>query len=442
MILAAAWVVFMLVAYPGLMTMDSFDQLEEARAGFFTDSHPPAMAALWSVMDRVCSGPFGMLAIQGTAFLVGIYWILRRAMEPRSAAIVASIVFLFPPVSATMMAIWKDCLMAGFLVLGFAGCFDPRRWVRVLALVSFFVATAMRYNAFAATLPLIVLCWQWRELPWLKRYALALAAWFAITIAAYGVNMLLTDRQMHFWASTYALSDITGTLAHVDGSLPDTELGPLLVPTDIRVDHDFHAAVRAKYRPETFNHLLAGEGRLWTVPISGTTPMPAARREAIEHAWREIVGGHLGAYVRYRFTCFGEVLGIHPKFQGLTVVNRTAQVPERLAANHISTTTLPLQRTGERVLVFCARKTFLFRPWMYFSLALLLLRFTRGHRDVFALLASGILMELSLLALAVTPDYRYSHWLVVCTCLAVALLIARRARGIQAMPTIACPTMQ
>ena len=27
-------------------------------------------------------------------------------------------------------------------------------------------------------------------------------------------------------------------------------------------------------------------------------------------------------------------------------------------------------------------------------------------------------MELSLLALAVTPDYRYSHWLVVCVCLA------------------------
>jgi hypothetical protein len=427
-ILALAWVVFMLVAYPGLMTMDSFDQLEEARAGFYTDSHPPAMAALWAVMDRICSGPFGMLAIQGTALLVGLYWILRRAMQPRTAAIVASIVFLYPPICTTMIVVWKDCLMAGFLVLGFAASLDPRRWMRALALGAYFVATAMRYNAFAATLPLIVVCWQWRDgLPWLKRYALATSTWIAVTLAAFGFNMLLTDRQMHFWASTYALSDITGTLAHVDEDIPDSELGPLLAPTQIRIDHGYHAALRAKYRPETFNQLLWGNDRLWTVPISGTKPMPDAQREAIEHAWSVIVGGHLGAYVQHRFSSFAEVLGLRPKFQGQTIVTRTSQVPERLAANHISTTTLPLQHTGERVLVFFARKTFLFRPWLYFSLALLLLRLTRGNRDVFALLTSGIVMELSLLPLAGTPDYRYSHWLVVCVCLAIPMLVARRA---------------
>jgi hypothetical protein len=433
-ILAVGWASFVLVSYPGVMTMDSFDQLEEARAGFFTDSHPPAMAALWSVVDRICAGPFGMLAIQGTAFLIGLYWILRRAMSQRVAALVACVVLLYPPVLATMTVIWKDCLMAGFLVLGYGAVFDARRGVRIAALVAFFVATAMRYNAFAATLPLIVLRWEWRPgLHWLKRYALAAAAWLAVTLAAFGINAALTDRAMHFWASTYALSDIAGTLAHVDETIPDSELAPLLTPTRIAIDHDFHEAIRAKYRPETFTQLIGGDDRLWTVPIAGTMPAPTQQRQAIEWAWRAIIGGHIGAYVQYRFSCFAEVLGLRAKFNGATVIRRKAQTPERLAANQISTTTLPLQRFGERAMVIVAKQTFLFRPWLYALIALALLAFCRGHRDIAALLASGLLMELSLLALAVTPDYRYSHWLVVCTCLAVPMLIARRANAIGAV---------
>ncbi len=419
---------FVLIAYPGLMTMDSFDQLEEARAGFFTDSHPPAMAALWALVDRIVPGPFGMLVIQGTAFLIGLYWILRRAMSPRTAAVVTCLVFLFPPVLAPMIVIWKDCLMAGFLVLGLGATFDARRWVRLAALGAFFVATAMRYNAFAATFPLIVLCWQLREgMSWLERYALAAGVWLAITLAAFGFTELLADRKMHFWASTYALEDIAGTLAHLDETIPDSELAPLLAPTQIRIDHDFHAALRARYRPETFTPLIGGDDRLWTVPIRGFEPAPADQVAAIEHAWRTIVGDHVGAYLRYRFTLFAEIIGLRPKFAGVTVTRRRAQTPERLAAMNISTTTLPLQATGERAMMIVSKQTFLFRPWLYALLALLLLPFCRGQRDVMGLLTSGLAMELSLLPLAGTPDYRYSHWLVVTVCLGTAMLIARRA---------------
>jgi len=328
-----------------------------------------------------------------------------------------------------MTVVWKDCQMAGFLALGFGILLNDdgkRRWVRFASLGCFFVASAMRYNAFAATLPLIVLCWQWREgMRPLVRYAIAVAAWLAITLAAAGLNMLLTDRPMHFWASTYALSDIAGTLAHVDETIPDSELGPLLVPTQIRVDHDFHDALRAKYRPETFTQLIGGDGRLWDVPIRGIDPAPVEQRDAIGNAWSAIVGGHLGAYIQYRFTCFGHVLGVHNKFWGAIVMIRRNQVPERVAEHGIHTLRLPMQRTGERVMLWLAKKTPIYRPWIYLLLGLILVGFARRHRDILALLASGIVMELSLLALAVTPDYRYSHWMVVCTCVAVAMLIAR-----------------
>src|SRR5689334_4412165 len=86
-ILALGWSLFAAYAYPGLMSMDSFDQLEEARAGFFTDSHPPAMAALWSIVDRLLPGPFGMLLLQSIPFVIGLYLILCRVASPRGAAV-------------------------------------------------------------------------------------------------------------------------------------------------------------------------------------------------------------------------------------------------------------------------------------------------------------------------------------------------------------------
>ena len=111
----------------------------------------------------------------------------------------------------------------------------------------------MRYNALAATLPLVLLVFEWeRGKRWLRRYAIAIGAWLAITLLAFAINSALTDRKMYFWHSTLALADITGTLAYVDEDLPDAELRPLLAPTEIKIDHDIHASLRAKYRPDTF----------------------------------------------------------------------------------------------------------------------------------------------------------------------------------------------
>ena len=76
-ILAVGWVVFVLVSYPGVMTMESFDQLKEGREWLFTDSHPPAMALLWGLVDRIVPGPPGLLGIQTAAFLTGVYLVLR-----------------------------------------------------------------------------------------------------------------------------------------------------------------------------------------------------------------------------------------------------------------------------------------------------------------------------------------------------------------------------
>lgn len=437
-ILAIGWAIFTAYGWPGLMTMDSFDQLGEARAWFFTDSHPPAMAALWGILDRLVSGPTPMLLLQSGCFLIGTYMLLRRTLSARGAAFAAVGILLYPPVLAPLVVIWKDCVMAGFFVLGIALMLRDQRRVRIAGLTLLCAGTAMRYNAPAATLPLVLLLFEWAPgMRWLRRTAIAAGAWIAITVVAFGLNAALTSREMHFWESSFALQDIVGTIAKVDTEIPDAELRPLLAPTQIHLDHDFHREIRARYKPAEFTQLLAGPSALWSMPVAGTQPAPVEQRAAIDRAWWEILSDHPGAFARYRLETFGEMIGIYAHFNGTTVIRHRYQTPERLAAMGIQSAQPRWQEHAERDLLWVAKHTPLFRPHLYLVIALIVGVFARRQRDVLALLASGVMLELTLLPLGATPDYRYSHWLVICTCISLVIVVARRAaRGDIARPSV------
>lgn len=434
-ILSTGWALFLLYGFPGVLTLDSFGQLHEGRIWEFTDAHPPAMAAMWGVVDRLLAGPFGMLVIQSGTFLLGVYLLLCRAMRPLRAAIVACAILLFPPVIAPFAVIWKDCVMAGFLVLGTAALLEERRWIRVLGLACFIVATAIRYNAPAATLPLIgaLMVWTQREYRsvWRRivvRYGLAFVTWVGVTAAAFGMNAALVDHEMHFWHSSLAVTDIAGTLAKMEEDLPDPELREILGPTGIRANTEIHDAVRAQWRAHDFMQLLIGDRRLWDLPLSGTTPAPEPVREAIENAWLEIVGENLDDYFEYRMHTFRRATGWtrHPVIS--MVIKREQQYPSLLAAMKIPKGSSDLQLAWERFNHRIALETPLFRPRPYLVLSVLLLLVACywRQRDAGAIFTSGILYQLGMFPVVLTPDYRYSHWMIVCTCVGLVMLFARR----------------
>ena len=80
--------------------------------------------------------------------------------------------------------------------------------------------------------------------------------------------------------------------------------------------------------------------------------------------------------------------------------------------------------------------TLLFRPWAYLLLALLLLPLCRRSRLAFAVLTSGIAYVLTLLVAAPSTDYRYSHWMVLTTCLGTVIAVVVRMKQ---PPRIAAP---
>ncbi|MEO8700963.1 MAG: hypothetical protein ABI867_13025 [Kofleriaceae bacterium] len=429
-ILLAGLACFVLYAYPGMMSIDSVDQLREARAGFYTDAHPPAMAALWRVLDAIVAGPFLMLLLQGITFLLGCYLVLVTALAPRKAAIVASVVLLVPPVITTMGFIWKDSVMAGTLVLGAGLLVSADRRVRAASLVCFTVATAVKYNAFAATLPLIVVMFEWRPRRRLVRYAIATATWLGVTLAATGINAALTDQPMHFWHSSLAVTDIAGVINY-EGTMTDAELRRDLEGTELRITHRIQSHTRKLYATHQGLKLVLGKYRMWDLPSSGTVPAPVAQRDAIEAAWWRMVREHPSAYLRHRVTYFLDVLGITRRSEDLQ-----DQAPPIMLERLDVPAPFVGQDRWQQFNNWYWQHTPVFWPWIYITMALVLLWVGRRQRLVVALLASGLVVEASLFLLAPSGDHRYSHWTIVVTILAAVILAARRGKDHAARPDL------
>ncbi len=423
--------ILIIFAFPGQLTQDSFDHMREAREGIYSDAHPPIINVLWKVCDTIVRGQFLFLLVQSGLLLAGLYAIFRKTFAPNKAAWWTFAMFVFPTSLAVMAVIWKDCVMAGLLAVGIAAMLSDRRSRKLWGLLALLGATAFRYNAFGATFPVILLLFEWSPgMHWLKRYALATAAWLVVTLAAFGINSALTDKPMHYWNSSLALYDIVGTLAYVDEDLPDAQLLEDLAGTELVVTHDIHALIREVYTPQTFYPILNDPQRtMWNVPINGYVPAPEAQRDAISRAWLHTIKTYPIAYAKHRLSVFGEALGIGaPRAIGVPV-RREFKWPQFAFDNGLSIGVSTVQKKLTRAIQWFGRHTPFFVPWIYALLSLVLLPLALRQRDVLAILLSGLFMELTLLPLVHSNDYRYSHWLVITTTIGVVVLATRRYRA-------------
>lgn len=428
-VLAAAWLALFLYGFPGQMMPDTFEHLIEARSGFYTDASPPLFTLLFKLSDWSVGGQVVVFLLQITAFVAGAYLTLRRLL-PRHAHWITLAFVVFPPVVTPLALVWKDALLPALLLLAFGAILDDRRWVRLLGLAAAFLAIGIRYNAFAAAAPLVVLLFQWRPAQrWIKRYAIATAAWLAITFGAFQANALLTDQPMYLWHSSLALFDIAGTLKNTP-PIPDAELAPIMEGTGLRAPAgNLHARIVSKYRPRNFFFLVEMPDAIWEVPLRGTEPSPPAQRAAIGRAWSKIVFDHKAAYLLHRARVFRECLALAGKTRAYWAVpERKYEYPAAAQEQGVAVHATALQHGLTNAFTWLWQHTPLFEPFVYFALSLLLLPFAIRHRDVLALLLSGIAMELTLFFLASSPDYRYSHWMVLTALLSAITLVARRIR--------------
>lgn len=416
-VLAIGFALFVVYAFPGYMSTDSARQLWEGRSNLRGDSHPPIMAVEWKLLDLVISGPLLMLLAQGAAFLAGVYLLLRRAIAPLVAAWLACAVLLFPPVVATMAVIWKDSQMAAALALGTALLLDDRLRVRLGGLALLSAACAFRYNGFAAAVPIIGLVFVWRPgLAWWKRYAISGAAAIAAVALAMGVNRTLTVEHAYLRP---AYADIVGVLTFTD-TRSDDDLRYVLRGTPLRVTDHIQEKAAAVYSARNAFLITDGPDRMFDLPADD------AQRDALDRAWKEIVASDWRAYFAYRLAGFRELLGWSDEPLFSPVYDLFIATPPQVAQVQHDASPSRVQAWIARRFEHLADDTPLFRPWIYAALALALLLLCARDRVTIALLASGLLYELSFFPAAGTPDTRYSHWLTVCACLCALILFAQR----------------
>ena len=129
------------------------------------------------------------------------------------------------------------------------------------------------------------------------------------------------------------------------------------------------------------------------------------------------------SYIYHRLRVFQNVLGLTKTVTTDLIFSPVWHL--RLDATGADVPIAPRQSAIADVLDWIAINTPLFRPYLYFALALVLLPLVRRHRDLLALVASGVVYELTLVPFAPSPEYRYSHWMIVCTIIAIVILIRR-----------------
>jgi hypothetical protein len=141
------------------MSEDSISQLTQGRAWQFDDWHPPVMAALWGLIDKLIPGPLGMLLLHN-----GLYWgaaaVFWKVTRRKSVwiGIAIGLVGFMPQVLALLGTIWKDVGLGTSLFLASALLYTSSQTKSKAALWTtaplLFYGLAIRHNAALAILPL------------------------------------------------------------------------------------------------------------------------------------------------------------------------------------------------------------------------------------------------------------------------------------------------
>ena len=224
LLIAVAWgtfAVFLIAFYPGVMTDDSYSQYREVIHSTYRDWHPPIMAGVWRITDKIVRGPGGMFLLHLGAAVYSVYLLSKVALEngKRWFAIPFLILFL-PSISGILFVIWKDVSLATSLLLAFSLWFYFRssgklnRFRLLLVLCFLFYGACVRHNGLAAVLPLLFLFFY--ELAGKKKalaFSLAIIGLFYLGGKILNYHLLRAERSYIFQAimadDLMAMYDVT-----------------------------------------------------------------------------------------------------------------------------------------------------------------------------------------------------------------------------------------
>jgi len=414
-LLLAASIGLSLAYWPGLMTWDSIRQYDQALNGGFDDWHPPLMEWIWRYLIPLKAGPAPMLLLQlalsGAGYALLVRWALKRDRCVLAVALAASA--LMPLAVAMMGIVIKDSLMAAMLLVSvglLAGCGRGRDWpLRVLAAVLVVLASALRFNAFLAGVPLLAALAPegWRRTP-PRMAALALAA-TGLLLAAMPIANRLIGAERSGVQLSLVIFDLGGITEHSGVDV----FPPLAVADPVKVNHRCYSPVKwDTYAPWAEETCPIGFAPVQAVfDESGKSPMLFLARAALAHPV---------AYAEHRLAHWN----INSRFLVHGDIERA--VPDRSVDNTWGYQVRPnaaLAAVDAAALLSADTPLGWPAVWMALALGVLLIAYRLPSRGLIAPIAlSGLLYGLGYGVFSVASELRYYLWTIVAV--AVAALVA------------------
>lgn len=401
--------------WPGLMTWDSVRQYDQALSGDIDDWHPPVMEWIWRQFLPVHKGPIPMLLLElalywgGLVLLAGALW--RQDRHRLAGALLAC--GLLPIGLALTGEILKDVLLAGTLLVtaGFVARNERGVTHTLIAVALLLFAAMLRFNAFTACLPLLIVLLPetWRT-SW-PRLALATVVGTALLMAAMPVANRLIGAKPSGVELSLIIFDLGG-ITKFSGSSA--------FPAEIRVDNPVEANARC-YDPEKWDSYAYWVDVECPLGFSAWSAEVASRGVKPYPYWVSQIAAHPLAYAEHRLLHFAINTRLLPLSDS---VERPVQAegPPNDWGFHV--TDNPVLRAIDGLAVLSAH-TPLGWPIVWIAIALGVVVAAWGRnvaRLALPLALSSLFYGSGYLVFSVASELRYHLWTELAALLALVLI--------------------
>lgn len=391
----------------GVLTPDTIEQYGQALTGTYDDWHPPVTAWLWRLLIRLHKGSAPILLFDVALYWSGIGLIARHRLHHRGWPAAALIIFVaaLPIPFGQMGALLKDPLLAALCLLATGLILSKWRRAAILPLA---LATATRFNALFATVPLLVALLPAAAFTTPIRRILAVAA----ATASLATSAWLIDdvylRPRHS-QPVYSLItfDLAGIAAH-GGRNPFPSLAPA----------DATRLVAQCYTPGLFN---PHDTPACDTVGDGLAEYAQRRRLCPTEIWFRAIAAQPLPWLRHRFAHLARnwrvTLDGVPQ-DAVYAMSEPNPYGLRFTPN-------PLTRIVVGAAQAMANSPF-GRPvtWIVIALILVPLSGRLASRPIIrALAASAILYGGAYALISVAPDLRYNLWTILAAMLATAFAL-------------------
>jgi hypothetical protein len=409
--------------YPGYMSWDSAYQWWQARHDQFDPTHPPLMAMLWQLTDRVIPGPGGLfLAQQALLWLALGGFAAALPCRPAVRVLVVLVLGFWPPLFGVSAFLWKDVWTLGAFAMAAAllaaELARPSRLRLALALSFLVLACSFRHNAITGALPLVL----WAVVRWpgmagkgrVRTLALALVVSMAVWAAS-----KLPDLD----SRVKPLDSVWSVVTLWDAAAVSIREGRLVYPPEL-VDPTLTVEELRGQFVDYSNGTVFYSGK---IDHSFDGPYTAEQRSALRHLAWDLPTRHAASY-------FGHRLRVAELLYGWD----RAGLPDGQVLWPI------LHAYGDNPPLDVERSTFqrgvadrlvgmvdtpLFAGWLYLAAAAIVLALGRRRRAVpqaglaAALAASALCYALPLSLVSGSAEFRYLVWPVLASLMAVMLMV-------------------